>query len=107
MSYNNIFYLQIIDPVILDVNLGELLSDEASQLALYSAIATVVSPEDLEKQIIDKTPAIIQLINSVLLIGERYDFFWYLRLTKRLFLAVLCYLEAFTGFKLNGRIVCL
>ncbi|XP_028026313.1 thyroid adenoma-associated protein homolog [Bombyx mandarina] len=71
MSYNNIFYLQIIHPVISDANLGELLSDEASQLALYSAIATVVSPEDLEKQIVDNTPAIIQLINSVLLIGER------------------------------------
>ncbi|XP_075976774.1 thyroid adenoma-associated protein homolog isoform X2 [Anticarsia gemmatalis] len=69
LNFNIILEKKILKPSN-DDSLVTLLKAEASQLCLYSAIATVVSAERLT-QTMDEQPAIIVLMNKILAIGER------------------------------------
>ncbi|KAI5638201.1 putative death-receptor fusion protein (DUF2428) domain-containing protein [Phthorimaea operculella] len=51
--------------------INTLLSNEASQLSLYSAIATVVPIDKLQSQIIDDEAALLVLSKQILALGER------------------------------------
>ncbi|KAJ2937452.1 hypothetical protein O0L34_g19159 [Tuta absoluta] len=54
-----------------DATINTLLSNEASQLSLYSAIATVVPIDKLQAQIIDDEAALLVLCKQILALGER------------------------------------
>ncbi|CAB3240708.1 unnamed protein product [Arctia plantaginis] len=64
-------WLDVLDPSTCSDSLLNLMEVEASQLCLYSALATVVSVDKLEAVYVKGDPAILSLLSKILEISER------------------------------------